>query len=214
MAFFARTKIRLLERMLAGEGLRGPQAQGGRDVRILDVGAGPGVFSVPLGPTFGKVTAVDCDLEMLSRNPVRNRACADVLRLPFADGTFDVVFAGNLLHHVGDPVAALRECARVLRGEHGVLLSVEPNALHPLMYLFGLLVKHERGTIRFTPRYLSGLVRKAGLTLRRRIVSGQVFQNTTPAWMLPLVRPFEERHCLWGGYQHSVLSRAEGSASP
>jgi len=35
--------------------------------------------------------------------------------LPFADGSYDVAHAHQLLQHLGDPVAALREMARVTR---------------------------------------------------------------------------------------------------
>jgi SAM-dependent methyltransferase len=43
--------------------------------------------------------------------PVR----ADAMRLPFADGTFDVVTANDSMEHFADPAAALRELGRVLR---------------------------------------------------------------------------------------------------
>jgi SAM-dependent methyltransferase len=39
----------------------------------------------------------------------------DALRLPFADGTFDRVIASEVLEHIPDDVAAMRELARVLR---------------------------------------------------------------------------------------------------
>jgi ubiquinone/menaquinone biosynthesis C-methylase UbiE len=40
---------------------------------------------------------------------------ADVKRLPFPEATFDIVHAHQLLQHVPDPVAALREMARVCK---------------------------------------------------------------------------------------------------
>lgn len=42
-------------------------------------------------------------------------AVADVYALPYDDATYDVVHAHQLLQHLGDPVAALREMARVTR---------------------------------------------------------------------------------------------------
>ena len=43
-------------------------------------------------------------------------------RLPFADASFDVVYAHQVLQHLGDPVDALREARRVLRS--GGLVAV------------------------------------------------------------------------------------------
>jgi SAM-dependent methyltransferase len=42
---------------------------------------------------------------------------ADVYELPFADATFDVVHAHQVLQHLADPVAALRQMRRVCRAE-------------------------------------------------------------------------------------------------
>lgn len=42
-------------------------------------------------------------------------SAADVYRLPFADASFDVVHAHQVLQHLVDPVAALREMRRVVR---------------------------------------------------------------------------------------------------
>jgi len=47
--------------------------------------------------------------------PVPEFTVADAYALPFADGSYDVAHALQLLQHLGDPVAALREMARVTR---------------------------------------------------------------------------------------------------
>lgn len=53
---------------------------------------------------------------------VRGDAC----RLPFADATFDVVYARSMLHHLPDPRAGAREIARVLK-PGGRLVALDPN---------------------------------------------------------------------------------------
>ncbi|MFB7613420.1 methyltransferase domain-containing protein [Kitasatospora sp. NPDC056181] len=92
---------------------------------VLDVGCGPGTITADLaelvGPT-GRVVAVDTSAEVLEA-AARHAAgrglsnvvfeVADVHGLPYADGEFDVVHAHQVLQHVGDPVAALREMRRV-----------------------------------------------------------------------------------------------------
>ncbi|MFE3500482.1 methyltransferase domain-containing protein [Kitasatospora sp. NPDC059160] len=92
---------------------------------LLDVGCGPGTITADLaelvGPT-GRVVAVDASAEVLEQAAgyVAGRGLAnvvfelaDVHRLPYRDGEFDVVHAHQVLQHVADPVAALREMGRV-----------------------------------------------------------------------------------------------------
>jgi SAM-dependent methyltransferase len=89
--------------------------------RLLDVGCGPGTITADLAGRVAHVTAVDraadaveaARAELAGEDVVVERA--DVHRLPFADGTFDVVHAHQVLQHLEDPVHALREMARVTR---------------------------------------------------------------------------------------------------
>jgi len=49
--------------------------------------------------------------------------------IPYPDATFDVVFADNVMEHVGDPIVTFREISRVLR-PGGVFLAKTPNKWH------------------------------------------------------------------------------------
>lgn len=91
---------------------------------LLDIGCGPGTITVDLAARVapGKVTAVDTADNALAaaREEAHARnlsniffAAADVHALEFADGTFDVVHAHQVLQHVADPFQALREMRRV-----------------------------------------------------------------------------------------------------
>ncbi|GGO90627.1 class I SAM-dependent methyltransferase [Wenjunlia tyrosinilytica] len=93
---------------------------------LLDVGCGPGTITADLAERVapGRVTAADASPEVLehARRTVAERglgnvdfAEVDVHELDFADGTFDVVHAHQVLQHVTDPVKALREMRRVCR---------------------------------------------------------------------------------------------------
>ena len=91
---------------------------------LLDVGCGPGTITIDLAARVapGTVTAVeltDAALDLArAEAKARNRhnvsfATSDVHALDFADDSFDVVHAHQVLQHVADPVQALRELRRV-----------------------------------------------------------------------------------------------------
>ncbi|WP_091230560.1 class I SAM-dependent methyltransferase [Microbacterium sp. 3J1] len=92
------------------------------ETRLLDVGAGPGSITMDFADVVAHVTATEIDegALSLSREAAESRGIAnvdfaveDVHALSFADDSFDVVHAHQVLQHVGDPVQALREMRRV-----------------------------------------------------------------------------------------------------
>jgi len=94
------------------------------DAHLLDVGAGPGTITVDFASRVGRVTAteINADALSLSQTLAAERGATnidfsveDVHALSFADGSFDIVHAHQVLQHVGDPVQALREMRRVTR---------------------------------------------------------------------------------------------------
>jgi len=93
---------------------------------LLDIGCGPGTITAEFAAlvTPGRVTALEVTEPALdlARAEIARRgletvdfAVGDVHALDFADDSFDVVHAHQVLQHVGDPVATLREMRRVTR---------------------------------------------------------------------------------------------------
>ena len=152
------------------------------DVRtLLDVGAGSG-FSSAYYPDAIRVVATDYAAGMLAGNPVRDRVRASATDLPFADGAFDVVGCWELLHHLDDPVAALRDMWRVARRR---LILFEPNRINPGHVVLGLTRTEERKSLLFSPGHVRRLVRAAtGRTVHPQRC-GLLFPNVTP---LPLAK--------------------------
>ncbi|WP_420120206.1 class I SAM-dependent methyltransferase [Nakamurella sp.] len=98
------------------------------DAAVLELGAGWCDFSNNI--RAGHVVAMDIDAVVRSAAASHVRAevgdCTDLSR--FADGSFDVVFASNLLEHLERPQAQrlLAEAGRVLR-PRGRLILLQPN---------------------------------------------------------------------------------------
>ena len=103
-----------------------------KPLRILDIGCGTGAMLDVLAP-YGDVVGADYSPEALSYCAQRGAssgqryklARADIRRLPFQSGSFDVVTAMDVIEHIDDDGAALREIARVLR-PGGALLATVP----------------------------------------------------------------------------------------
>ncbi|MEX0990965.1 MAG: class I SAM-dependent methyltransferase [Actinomycetota bacterium] len=105
-----------------------PELVGGQ--RLLDIGCGPGTLTLDLAERVApeEVLAIDRVESVLevARGNAEGRGVSNVrfsvgdaydLRasgLDLGDGTFDVVHMHQVLQHLGDPVAAMREARRVL----------------------------------------------------------------------------------------------------
>jgi SAM-dependent methyltransferase len=95
-----------------------------QDMRLLDVGCGPGSITLDLAGLVSEVVGIDgadMAIDRARREARRRRVTnvefqiADAYDLPFGDGSFDVVHAHQLLQHLADPVRALNEARRVAK---------------------------------------------------------------------------------------------------
>lgn len=88
---------------------------------VLDLGAGPGLFSHQLKARYPKsqVTAFDLSESMLKkikkkwRKPL-NKVMGDLATLPFKDDAFDVIFANQVIHWIEDKPLLFKEIFRIL----------------------------------------------------------------------------------------------------
>jgi ubiquinone/menaquinone biosynthesis C-methylase UbiE len=103
----------------------------GASASILDAGCGTGGLIRRLAPLHPGWSWTGLDASPLACGFARTRVPAGVTvveagveRLPFADASFDAVVSADVLYHVDDDVAALREFRRVLRPGGCVVINV------------------------------------------------------------------------------------------
>ncbi|MDO9540813.1 MAG: class I SAM-dependent methyltransferase [Kiritimatiellia bacterium] len=94
-----------------------PSAAAGKRGSLLDVGCGTGHWSVFFAEHGFDVTGIDVSPKMIAVAQARNAlhcrfAVADVIKLPFLNGDFDLVSAMTVLEFVPD---ARRTCAEMMR---------------------------------------------------------------------------------------------------
>lgn len=99
------------------------------DESVLDIGAGPGRHYERLmrDKPHLRYYALDLSPQMLRCHPGEAEllACADAMRLPYADDSFDVVMANDMLYHLADLDDGLREIKRVLKPDGRLLAATE-----------------------------------------------------------------------------------------
>lgn len=148
----------------------------------FDEAVGEGVVT-SLEQYAQKVVLMDCAALALRAARERHGAiallAADVRRLPFREGSFDLIFSNSTLDHFADASAigtALAELARALKSGGTLILTLD-NPLNPAVALRNLLPERARRALRLTPyptgktltpRALCDAVRRAGLRPVRR----------------------------------------------
>jgi 2-polyprenyl-3-methyl-5-hydroxy-6-metoxy-1,4-benzoquinol methylase len=100
--------------------------------RTLEVGCGNGSISAWLAKRVspgGKAVAFDLDLSLIQAHaPNLELREGDIVADPVEPGSFDLVTARAVLHHVADPEAAIKNLVASVR-PGGALLLIEPDFL-------------------------------------------------------------------------------------
>jgi ubiquinone/menaquinone biosynthesis C-methylase UbiE len=163
----------------------------GNEVRLLDVGAGPGLLVRSVASRVKEAVGVDSNPALVrlaqkyaQQEGLKNTSFqkADYLSLPFPDESFDIVVSsGEVPAQVSDPKKAISEMARVTRPGGNVAIvvpSVMCSRPHALRYAREHALPQEEAELfmqmagmdnphthrHFTPEALSMLCQECGLT--------------------------------------------------
>ena len=152
--------------------------------RMLDLGYSRGSFADSFATKGWE--CVGLDLNPHPHSPVRIALCDLNGKFPFADGSFDLVTAGEIVEHVLDQELFLRECARVLRPK-GTLALTTPNLsflLNRFIVFFGgvpLFVTAPYHYHFHTRRTLRRLVEESGFRVER-VLSSHLLYSRRRHW--------------------------------
>jgi SAM-dependent methyltransferase len=143
-----------------------------RRPRILDVGCGTGANLLMLSE-YGEAEGVDISEAALAF--CRERGLDKVRlgageKLPYEDGTFDLVTALDVVEHMDDDLAGLREMRRVLRPGGRVLLFVPT-----FMFLWGLQDDVSNHRRRYRLPELRRVLEQAGFEIERTTYANITF---------------------------------------
>lgn len=101
---------------------------------VLECACGTGAITAAIAAKASKVVATDLSDGMMSQAKKKCKSygnvhfeTADIMKLDFADESFDAVVAGNVIHLLPDPQAAVRELMRVCKKGGKVIIPTYMN---------------------------------------------------------------------------------------
>ncbi len=120
-------RLRLVQDLM--KSFYGVPNSGDASLNILDIGCGTGAMSQRISP-WGNVVSADFSplaLQFSRRRGLSHLIGADAMHLPCGSNKFDTLIAMDMLEHLPDDAAALREFYRVLKPGGKVIATVPAN---------------------------------------------------------------------------------------
>ena len=142
-----------------------------KNPKFLDVGCGTGA-NLEMLANFGTAEGVDVSDDALEFCKAKGLKAHKGLAesLPFADESFDVVTALDVVEHLDDDVAGLKEMHRVLKTGGKTLIFVPA-----FMWLWGVQDDISNHRIRYTKKQITDRLNLAGFEIERATFANWTF---------------------------------------
>jgi ubiquinone/menaquinone biosynthesis C-methylase UbiE len=137
-----------------------------RDSRILDIGCAGGLLIKALKDRrFTNINGIDISskaVRLCKKRNISGISMMDASKMSFPDEAFNIAIALDVLEHLDDDAATLREWNRIL-AQRGKLIMLVP--AFPSLWSKHDEINHHRR--RYTRRHLCRLLRAAGFSIER-----------------------------------------------
>jgi len=169
---FLRDIVKRFESRLKAAASKEPAKAGTQNaLRLLDVGCGTGA-NLEMLAQFGEAEGVDVSDDALAfcrrKGLKAQKGLAE--KLPYGDETFDITTALDVVEHLDDDVAGLKEMLRVTK-RGGYSLVFVP----AFMWLWGVQDDVSNHRIRYTKRQIVERLRRAGFEIERATYANWTF---------------------------------------
>lgn len=190
--------------------------------KILDVGAGNGFFiqeAIESG-WQGFATEYTPEAVTLCRAKGATAHQGDLDTAPFAEGSFDIITAFEVLEHVLNPLELMRNVARLLR-PNGMFYLTTPNFNSISRHILGPqwhVIEYPEHLFYFTPKTLRNMAKRAGLAVEwsktdglisrliRPVIHNSKQENSDELNSIEAIRIKTETNLLWKIAKRSVNS--------
>ncbi|OGI34875.1 MAG: hypothetical protein A2259_00615 [Candidatus Moranbacteria bacterium RIFOXYA2_FULL_43_15] len=97
------------------------------DIRLLDIGCGSGLITKKIQEMGYLTEGLDFSQEAVNKaisNGINANVCDLDEGISKPDGEYDVVWAGDIIEHVFDPIGLIKEISRVLKDRGALILCI------------------------------------------------------------------------------------------
>ncbi len=167
-------------------------------LKLVDIGCGSGAITRKLAQFGATVTGIDPDTAAIEQaqeeegGPTYRVAHAEELGLP--DGSCDIAFFSNSLHHVDDMAAALAQAYRIV-SPGGRIAVMEPDAHDPFLPVMRF-VDDETAQYEAAQKAVQALAVSGGASLDRSLVYAGKFRVGSPQELIDSLKQVDPNRSL------------------